>query len=171
VEAFAGTSRTLGFMIGAVGVGALAATVVLARRVSVQGLGKWIALSLTGAGIAFSLFAFSRSYPLSLALLAFFGFGLVFSVASCNTIIQTVADEDKRGRVISLHVMAFLGIAPIGSFVGGAVSEQVGVQWTVFGCGLALACAGIWFGLGRGPWRQAVREVYVRQGVIPDVHD
>ncbi len=168
VETFAGSSRTLGFLIGAVGLGALAATVVLARRASVRGLSGAIATALTAAGIAFALFALSSHYALSIGLLAVFGFGLVFSMAGCNTILQTLVDEDKRGRVMSLHVMAFLGIAPIGNFVWGAVSERIGVQWTVFACGIAIACAGLWFTFGRGPWKKAVHEAYVRRGIVPD---
>lgn len=166
VETFAGASRTLGFMIGAVGLGALTATVMLARRTSVRGLGGAIATALTAGGIAFALFALSSHYALSIGLLAVFGFGLVFSMAGCNTILQTIVDEDKRGRVMSLHVMAFLGVAPLGNFLWGAVSERIGVQWTVFACGVAIACAGLWFSLGRGPWKRAVHEVYVRRGIV-----
>jgi MFS family permease len=171
VETFAGSSRTLGFMIGAVGLGALAATVMLARRTSVRGLGGAIAAALTAAGIAFVLFALSSHYALSIALLVVFGFGLVFSMAGCNTILQTVVDEDKRGRVMSFHVMAFLGVAPIGNFVWGAVSERIGAQWTVFVCGVAIACVGLWFTLGSGPWKKAVQEVYMRRGIVPAPQD
>jgi MFS family permease len=167
VERFAGSSRTLGFLIGAVGFGALVATVVLARRASVRGLGGAIAVALTAAGTAFALFALSERLALSLALLAVFGCGLVFAVAGCNTILQTIVDEDKRGRVLSLHVMAFLGIAPIGNFVWGAASERIGVQWTVFACGIAIVGAGLWFSFGRGAWKRAVHEAYVRRGILP----
>jgi predicted MFS family arabinose efflux permease len=75
-------------------------------------------------------------------------------------------DEDKRGRVMSFHVMAFLGVAPIGNFVWGAVSERIGAQWTVFVCGVAIACAGLWFSFARGPWTKAVRDVYEKRGVV-----
>jgi MFS family permease len=166
VETFAGSSRTLGFLIGAVGLGALVATVLLARRASLRGLGGAIASAVTAAGVAFASFALSDRFAVSLALLAVFGCGLVFSIAGCNTILQTIVDEDKRGRVLSLHVMAFLGIAPIGNLLWGGLSEQIGVRWTVFACGVAIAGAGLWFSFGRGPWKRAVHEVYVRRGIV-----
>lgn len=171
VERFAGSSRTLGFLIGAVGLGALVATVLLARRASVRGLGGAIAVAVTAAGAAFALFALSDRLALSLALLAVFGCGLVFAVAGCNTILQTIVDEDKRGRVLSLHVMAFLGVAPIGNFMWGAASERIGVQWTVFACGIAIACAGLWFSFGRGAWKRAVHEVYVKRGIVSSANN
>jgi MFS family permease len=171
VETLGGDSRTLGFLIGSVGVGALTATVVLARRSSVRGLGAWIAATVTGAGIAFSLFGLSNTYALSLAMLAVFGFGLVFSMAACNTILQTVVDEDKRGRVMSFHVMAFLGVAPLGNFIWGTVSEHIGYAWSVVGCGIAIACAGLWFSFARGPWTKAVRDVYEKRGIVPAPQD
>jgi MFS family permease len=171
VERFAGSSRTLGFLIGAVGLGALVATVLLARRASVRGLGGAIAVAVTAAGAAFALFALSDRLALSLALLAVFGCGLVFAVAGCNTILQTIVDEDKRGRVLSLHVMAFLGVAPIGNFMWGAASERIGVQWTVFACGIAIACAGLWFSFGRGAWKRAVHEVYAKRGIVSSANN
>ncbi|MFO1204171.1 MAG: MFS transporter [Burkholderiales bacterium] len=166
-EAFGGSSRTLGFMIGAVGLGALAGTAMLARRASVRGLDGAIAAAATAAGLAFAAFALSDRLSLSLALLVVFGCGLVFTVAGCNTLLQTIVDEDKRGRVVSLHVTAFLGVAPIGNFLWGAVSEKVGVHWTVLVCGSALTVAGLWFSCRRGPWKRAVREIYVKRGIVP----
>ncbi len=167
VETFAGSSQTLGFMIGAVGLGALAATVMLARRTSVLGLDGAIGAAAIAAGIAFALFALSDRLALSLVLLAVFGCGLVFAIAGCNTILQTIVDEDKRGRVLSLHVMAFLGIAPIGNFIWGAVSESIGVHWTVLVCGIAITVAGLYFSSRRGPWQHAVHEIYVQRGIVP----
>jgi len=94
---------------------------------------------------------------LSLAFLAVFGAGLVVTAASINTILQTVADEDKRARVISMYVMCFLGFAPIGTFTAGALAEVIGAHWTLFGCGLVVALAGGTFALGLRSWARAVR--------------
>jgi MFS family permease len=166
-ETFAGDSRTLGLLIGAVGVGAIAATAVLAVRTSVRGLGRVIAACSVMAALALTAFALSHVLWLSLALLAVFGFGLIASVASTNTILQTVADEDKRGRIISMYVMTFLGLAPISNFVAGAIAQAAGAHWTIFGCGLALTAATVWFAWNLPSWRVAVRPIYVRQGIIP----
>jgi MFS family permease len=170
-ETFAGDSRTLGLLIGAVGAGALAATGFLAFRPTVRGLGTVIAACSVTAALALTAFALSRWIGLSLALLAVFGFGLIASVASCNTILQTIADEDKRGRIISIYVMTFLGIAPIGNFIAGAVAERIGAHWTLFGWGAGLLLATGGFALNLNSWRKAVRPIYLRQGIIPEQRD
>jgi MFS family permease len=170
-ERLDGGSGTLGLLIGAVGVGAFAATGFLALRASVRGLGRVIATCCLMAAIALTGFALSSALWLSLAFLAVFGFGLVASVASTNTILQTVADEDKRGRIISIYVMTFLGVAPVSNFVAGTVAEAIGAHWTIFGCGLALSVAGGWFAWRLPSWRAALRPIYAQQGLIPPPRD
>ena len=165
-ETFSGGSRTFGFLIGAVGLGAIAGTFALAARGSVRGLGKVVAATTVVAGIALTGFSLSGTLWLSLALLAAFGAGLVVTAASINTILQTVAEEDKRARVISMYVMCFLGFAPIGNFAAGALAEAIGAHWTLFGCGIIVVLAGSAFALGLKSWAQAVRPVYLRQGII-----
>jgi len=165
-ETFGGDSRTFGFLIGSVGLGALVGTLFLVLRTSVRGLGRVVAMTSITAGVALSAFSLSRNIWVSLALLSVFGFGIVVTAASTNTILQTVADEDKRARVISLYGMSFLGVAPIGNLAAGAIAEAAGVHATLFACGLAVVLAGAVFGLGLNSWSRAVRAVYVRQGII-----
>ena len=165
-ETFSGGSRTFGFLIGAVGLGAILGTFALAARGSVRGLGRVIAAATVAAGVALTGFSWSGTLWLSLVFLAIFGAGLVVTAASINTILQTIADEDKRARVISMYVMCFLGFAPIGNFTAGALAEAVGAHWTLFGCGLIVVLAGGAFALGLKSWAQAVRPVYLRQGII-----
>ena len=167
-ETFAGDSRTLGVMVSAVGLGALFGTAFLAARANVRGLGRVIAACALIAGAALTVYAVSHWLWFSLAALALFGFGLIASVASTNTVLQTLADEDKRGRIISIYVMTFLGIAPLGNFVAGTVAERIGVHWTLAGCGIALFAAAAWFALTLDSWRRAVRPIYARQGIVPD---
>jgi MFS family permease len=165
-ERLGGDSSTLGLLIGAVGVGAFAATAFLALRATVRGLGRVIAACSVMAAVALTGFALSGALWLSLPLLAVFGFGLVATVASTNTILQTVADEDKRGRIISIYVTTFLGIAPVSNFVAGTIAEAIGAHWTILGCGLALAAAAGWFAWNLPSWRAAVRPIYAKQGII-----
>jgi MFS family permease len=167
-ETFAGDSRTLGVMVSAVGLGALFGTAFLAMRPNVRGLGRVIATCALIAGAALTAYAVSHWLWFSLAALALFGFGLIAAVASTNTVLQTLADEDKRGRIISIYVMTFLGIAPLGNFVAGTVAERIGVHWTLAGCGVALFAAAAWFALTLGSWRRAVRPIYARQGIVSD---
>jgi MFS family permease len=166
VETLHGDSKTLGFMIGAVGLGAIAGTAFLAMRSSIRGLGRLISVTSVVAGVSLALFSLSGTLWASLVLLPFFGFGLVVTAASVNTILQTIADEDKRARVISMYVMTFLGSAPIGNFVAGAAAEKIGVHATLLACGVIVAAAGGGFALGWSSWARAVRPVYVKQGII-----
>jgi MFS family permease len=165
-ETFSGDSRTFGFLIGAVGLGAILGTIALAARSSVRGLGRVIAAATVLAGIALAAFSLSGILWLSLVFLAFFGAGLVVTAASINTILQTVAEEDKRARVISMYVMCFLGFAPIGNFAAGALAETIGAHRTLLGCGPVVALTGSAFALGLESWARAVRPVYLRQGII-----
>jgi MFS family permease len=167
-ETFSGDSRTFGFLIGAVGLGAVAGTFALAARSSVRGLGRILAATTVAAGAALIGFSLSGTLWLSLVFLAVFGAGLVVTAASINTILQTLAEEDKRARIISLYVMCFLGFAPIGNFAAGALAEAIGVHWTLFSCGVVVATAGCVFALRRKSWAQAVRPVYLKQGIIRD---
>ncbi|HMH16634.1 MAG TPA: MFS transporter [Burkholderiales bacterium] len=165
-ETFGGDSKTFGFLIGAVGLGAITGTFALAARSSVRGLGRVIASTTVVAGFALVGFSQSGMLWLSLIFLAVFGAGLVVTAASINTILQTVAEEDRRARIISLYVMCFLGFAPIGNFTAGALAEEIGAHWTLLGCGLIVVLAGSTFALGLKSWARAVRPVYLKQGII-----
>ncbi len=167
-KTFSGDSRTFGFLIGAVGLGAVMGTFVLAARSSVRGLGRVVASTTFTAGAALIGFSLSETLWVSLALLALFGAGLVVTAASINTILQTLAEEDKRARIISMYVMCFLGFAPIGNFIAGALAESIGVHWTLFSCGVVVATAGSVFALRLKSWASAVRPVYLKQGIIRD---
>jgi MFS family permease len=167
-ETFSGDSRTFGFLIGAVGLGAVLGTFVLAARSSVRGLGRVVASTTVTAGAALIGFSLSETLWVSLAFLALFGAGLVVTAASINTILQTLAEEDKRARIISMYVMCFLGFAPIGNFIAGALAESIGVHWTLFSCGVVVATAGSVFALRLRSWASAVRPVYLKQGIIRD---
>jgi MFS family permease len=167
-ETFGGDSKTFGFLIGAVGMGAVMGTFLLAARSSVRGLGRVISATTITAGTALMAFSLSGTLWLSLVFLAVFGAGLVVTAASINTILQTLAEEDKRARIISMYVMCFLGFAPIGNFVAGALAESIGVHWTLFACGAVVTSAGSVFALRLRSWARAVRPVYLQQGIIRD---
>jgi MFS family permease len=169
-ERFGGDSRTFGFLIGAVGGGALCGTVFLAFRNSVRGLGKMIAGASLTAGIGLTLFAIAPRLWLALTVLPVLGFGIIVAAASTNTILQTIADEDKRARIISIYVMIFLGMSPIGNFLAGALAEWIGARWTLVIYGMLLTLSAGLFIRGYASWRKAMHPVYVRQGVIPDAN-
>src|SRR5690606_10382153 len=138
---------TMGFLMGASGIGALTGALFLAQRKSVLGLGNIIirATVLLGAGLI--AFSFSRVMALSLFCMLFTGFGMIVQMASSNTILQTIVDDDKRGRVMSFYSMAFLGMAPFGSLLAGALADLVGVNYTLLICGILVLAAIIPFAL------------------------
>jgi MFS family permease len=136
-----GGAHTFGFLMSAAGIGALSATMYLASRKNAHGLIKVIpaAAALCGLGIAF--FALSRNLAFSIVCLFMAGFGMMTQIASSNTIIQTIVDEDKRGRIMSLYAMSFMGVMPFGSILAGSVAGRIGVQMTLL-LGAASCIAG-----------------------------
>ena len=164
-----GGANTLGFLMAASGVGALVAALLLAARRTVLGLGIWIGSSAAMFGLALVGFALSRSLWVSLAILPFAGFGMMQEMAASNTILQTIVDDDKRGRVMAYYAMAFQGIAPFGSLLGGALSDRVGAPETlVIGGALCVLC-GVWFVWELPRLREVVRPIYVRLGILPEL--
>ena len=162
-----GGPHTLGFLMTASGVGALAGALYLAARPSVLGLGRAIAVATTTFGVGLAAFALSHTLWLSLVLLPIAGGGFMVQTASTNTILQTIVDERLRGRVMAFYAMAFLGTAPIGSLVAGVVASRLGVQTTIFLGGLACIAGAAWFALRLPRLRAMIRPIYVERGILP----
>jgi MFS family permease len=165
-EIFAGDARTLGFLMSSSAVGSVLAALYLTSRPDLRGLGRVICLGSTIAGAALAVFAFSRYLPLSLLCLVLAGMGSVLTLASNNTLVQNLVDEDKRGRVMGLYGMAFMGGLPIGCFLVGALAEKFGPGPVV--CGNALACWLLaWWFAGQLPrLRTEARPVLEKAGLI-----
>jgi MFS family permease len=164
-----GDAHTLGFLFGAVGSGALIGAIYLASRKSVLGLGKWIAIATTIFSLGLFFFSFSRNIYLSVGLMLFTGFGMMMQMASTNTLLQTMVDDDKRGRIMSLYVMAFMGTAPFGSFMAGTLASTIGAPYTVFSSGAICLIGAIIFYKNLPELRKHIRPVYVKKGIIPEV--
>jgi MFS family permease len=161
-----GGAHTFGFLVTASGCGALAGTLFLASRHSVLGLGKVIVRSTVCFSGGMAIFALSNNLALSLAALAISGFGALPVVASCNTILQTILEEDKRGRVMSLFTMAFIGMAPFGNLAAGWLAGTIGPRYTLL-IGGAGCLAGAMVFLRQLPQiRNSVRPIYERMGII-----
>ncbi len=138
-----GGARGLGILMGATGVGALLGALTLATRSGVLGLGRWVAFSCGGFGLSLVLFSFSRTFWLSAGLLLPVGFCMMLQMTSSNTLIQAMAPDHLRGRVMAMYTMMFMGMAPFGSLFSGAVAEHLGATFTV-SVG-AVACIGAAF--------------------------
>lgn len=163
-----GNATTLGYLNSAVGLGALSAALYLASRKSTLGLGKIIAT--TTFIFAFSLisFSFSKSFPLSLIILLFCGFGMMMQTAGSNTILQTLSNDDMRGRVMSFYTVAFRGMAPFGSLWAGTFANNFGAPTTVLISGIICLIAGILFLKNLKMIRIAAKPIYQQKGLIPE---
>lgn len=164
-----GGPSTLGFLMGASGVGALTGAGYLARRKNVLGLGKIIALSacLFGAGIiGFSL---STVMWISMVFVLLTGLGMMILMASANTILQTIVEDDMRGRVMSFYAVAFLGVAPFGSLLAGGLAHRIGATHTLFIGGACCILGSISFAIKLPALRKIAHPVYVKKGIIPQV--
>jgi len=164
-----GGPHTLGFLMGSVGAGALAGAVYLASRKTVLGLGKVITFAATVFGVGLILFSFSRHLLLSMVLLFFVGMGMMLQMAASNTVLQTIVDDDKRGRVMSFYAMAFFGMAPLGSLMAGSLGSKIGAPATVMIGGICCIIGALIF-LHRLPaLRKLVHPIYRKRGILTEV--
>ncbi len=162
-----GGPHTLGFLMGAVGVGSLASALSLVMRRSVRGLTRVIPVAAVIFGIGLIAFGFSHTLWLSMAMMLVTGFGMMQGLTGSNTIIQTLVDENMRGRVMSYYTMAFVGMAPFGSLLAGAMAHAMGAPRTVIVSGVACIVGGIWFTTQLPAIRKDMRPIYERLGIIP----
>jgi MFS family permease len=164
-----GDARTLGFLMSATGLGALAGALFLASRSTVRGLGRVIVFAAFLFGTALIAVAFSRTTWISMLCLAAAGFGMMAQMASSNTVLQTIVDDDKRGRVMSIYSMAFVGTAPLGALLAGALADRLGAPAALGAGGVLCVLAAAGFGSRLPVLREAVRPIYARLGILPEV--
>jgi MFS family permease len=162
-----GGPHTLGFLMGASGVGALISAISLAVRKDVRGLIRMILIAAAVFGLGLIGFGLSRVFWLSMLMVFFAGMGMMQGMAASNTIIQTLVTEDKRGRVMSYYTMAFMGTAPFGSLLAGSMARVVGAPWTVIGNGAVVVLGAAWFFTRLPALRRVVRPIYQEMGIIP----
>jgi MFS family permease len=180
-----GGPHTLGFLMGAMGVGALISALSLAARKSVRGLIRMIPLAALVFGLGLIGFGLSHVFWLSMLMVLIAGMGMMQGMAASNTIIQTLVSEDKRGRVMSYYTMAFVGMAPFGSLLAGTMAHAIpstpvwivtgmvltGAQWTVIINGAVVVVGAAWFFTRLPALRRTVRPIYQELGIIPSAKE
>jgi len=164
-EVLRGGAEEMGFLVGAAGLGGLAGTVYLASRVSVRGLVSVVMYAILCAGTALALLSWSSRMWLALPLLVVIGFCILVTSVSVNMILQTIVDDDKRGRVMSLYTAAFLGISPFGALAAGAIADLIGVSATLALSGVACAGGAVYLAARRPQIRAHIRPIYARLGI------
>jgi MFS family permease len=166
-----GGPRTQGVLASATGLGALIGAMLLAMRRSVRGLGLWIAWSPAVFGLGLIGMGLSTSLWLTLAVMPVVGFGLIVQMAATNTVLQTIVDDDKRGRVMSFYSMAFMGTVPFGSLLAGALVHLIGAPVTVISGGVCCIAGAAVFASKLDNLRRLIRPIYVQKGIIPEMAD
>jgi MFS family permease len=161
-----GGPHTLGFLLGASGVGALISAVSLALRKTVRGLTAMIQISAALFGLGLICFGLSRILAVSLFLMLIVGFGMMQGMAASNTVIQTLVPEDMRGRVMSYYTMAFVGMAPFGSLLAGWLAHRFGAPHAVMITGASCVAGAAWFTTQLKSIRQVMRPIYIEMGII-----
>jgi MFS family permease len=164
-----GGPHTLGFLTGAAGMGALISAITLAARKTIVGLGRVIAVTAFTFGLGLIALGLSHWLWLSLPLILVTGFSMMQQMSSSNTIMQTIVDESKRGRVMSFYTMAFIGVAPFGSLIAGFAASRIGAPHTVMVGGTLCMLTAFWFSRRLEGIRAVVRPIYVKLGILPEV--
>ncbi|HEY2859853.1 MAG TPA: MFS transporter [Terracidiphilus sp.] len=166
-QVLGGGPHTLGFLMGAVGVGSLLSAIVLVFRRTVRGLLKIIPIGGAVFGVGLIAFGLSRNLWLSILTLFLVGYGMMQGVTTSNTLLQTLVDEKMRGRVMSYYTMAFVGMAPFGSLLAGAMAHALGAPRTVIVSGIACIVGALGFTSQMRAIRRDMRPIYERLGIIP----
>jgi len=167
-EILHGSSHTFGFLMGASGLGALMGALYLASRKSVLGLAKLIPRATVLFGLGLIAFSLSRYFWLSMVLMVAIGLGMMLQLASSNTILQTIVDDDKRGRVMSFFTMAFMGTAPFGSFLAGGLASSIGVTNTLIFGGVSCIVGAYVYSRKLPKLKKAIRPIYIKLGIISE---
>lgn len=162
-----GDAHTYGSLVGAIGVGALAGALYMASRRTVLGLGRLIVVAVALFGASLVALSLCRTWWLAAPVLAVTGFGMMVHMASSNTIVQTLVEPAKRGRVMSFYAVAFMGTAPLGNLLLGATAARIGAPWTAGLTGLVCLAAAVGFSRALPALREVVYPIYARMGILP----
>lgn len=168
-EVLGGGPKTLGFLMTAVGAGALIGTLYLASRKGMLKLGPIIPIASAIFSAGMIVLSFSRTLWVSLLTLIIIGFGLMVQMAASNTVLQTIVDDDKRGRVMSFYSMAFMGMTPLGSLIAGYLANNIGTPVTLMISGSCCALASLFFAAKIPLLKSMVHPIYERIRVAPEV--
>ena len=164
-----GNSSTFGFLMSAFGCGALAGAAYLLNKKTVLGLGRLIAGAASLFGLSLIVFSFSHIFILSVIIMMFAGLSNMLVIASTNTLLQTIVEEDKRGRVMSLYTMAFRGMSPFGNLLAGSLAGFIGTAFALAFGGIVSLISGLLF-LSRIPYlRNFIHPIYTKLGIIQEV--
>jgi MFS family permease len=168
-EVLHGGSNTYGFLMAAAGTGALLGALYLASREKILKLGRIVPSAAILFGMGLIILSFLKIFPFALILMIFIGLGMMLQTASSNTILQTITEDDKRGRVMSFYTMAVMGTAPFGSLLAGGLAKAIGTPGALLSGGIVTIIGALVFLRKLPELKTLVRPVYIKMGVIPEV--
>jgi MFS family permease len=168
-EILHGGSNTFGYLMGAAGFGALLGGLYLASKRTILRLDNLVPFSAAISGIGLIAFSLSTNFVLSMCMMVIAGLGMMLHTAASNTILQTIVEEDKRGRVMSIYTLAIMGTAPFGSLMAGGLAKIIGPPDTILAGGIACIAGALLFFRKLPELKNIVRPVYVKMGLIPEV--
>ena len=166
VKSIGGNANTLGYLSSASALGSIVGTAILATRKSVLGLGRWALISSFVYAVFLFAFGFANNLWLALPIMAVLGAAMMLQMGCCNTILQAVVEDDKRGRVMSLFTMAFMGTVPLGSLVAGAIASHFGFQTMIFVCATYCLVVAAVFAKQMPRLRRETKPIYVERGLL-----
>jgi MFS family permease len=166
-EVLHGGSDIYGFLMGAAGLGALIGAAYLAARESILRLGRIIPFAATLFGAGLVALSFTNIIPVTIGLMFIIGLGLMLNSASCNTILQTITDDNMRGRVMSFYTMAIMGTAPFGSLLAGSLARFISTQYAILIGGVSCIAAALVFYRKLPRLKTLVKPIYDRIALNP----
>ena len=168
-DVLSGGSDTFGFLMSSAGLGALLSALYLASRESVLKIGRLIPAATGLFGLGLIVLSLVQVFSVSAFIMIFIGAGLMLQTAGSNTILQTITDDDKRGRVMSFYTMAIMGTAPFGSLLAGTLARLTGTPAAIFIGGIICLAGAVIFFRKLPELKKIAHPVYVRMGIIPEV--
>jgi MFS family permease len=157
-DIFAGDAQTLGWLWGAAGCGAFLSTVYLATRQALPGLVRIVLVGAVLSGLALLVFAASHVVPLALAAMAVLGFAISVGNVGINMLLQSLAPEQLRGRVVSFFTSTRFGFDAIGGLLAGLLAARIGAPLTLALEGVVLLSFCAWLLTQRRVLRERIRD-------------
>ena len=158
-----GGPEAMGFLMASIGVGALIGSYYLAWRKSIRGLERVIPVAVFIFGCGLIAFSASRFMPLSMFILVFCGFGLMVQMASSNTVLQIISDQDKRGRVMSYYTLSFRGVFPFGGLIAGMIAGKIGAPAAIFIFGICCIAGAFFFTKKLPSLEKTIHQLYEKR--------
>lgn len=167
-EIIKGDATTLGYLMGATGIGAFGAALYLSAKPNVVGFEEILTFAPAIFGGALVAFCFVSNWIISLVLMAIIGAATLLVASASNALLQTIADADKRARVMSFYTMAMMGILPLGELFMGSLTQAIGISYTLMISGSGCIALAILSAINLPNLQEVIRPIYIKNGLLPN---